>query len=59
MLPAYDAVARMKTWGHWQTDVLAAWALGTGFGIYAHSRQTPFFLGFMPHGIMVGLHTTF
>ena len=59
VLPAYDAVARMKTWGHWQTDVLAAWALGTGFGIYAHSRQTPFFLGFMPHGIMVGLHTTF
>lgn len=58
-LPAYDAVARMKTWGHWQTDVLAAWALGTGFGYYAHGRKTPFFLGFMPHGIVVGLCTNF
>lgn len=59
VLPAYDAVARMKTWGHWQTDVLAAWVLGTGFGIYAHGRQTPFFLGFMPHGIVVGLRASF
>ncbi|MGE5624282.1 MAG: phosphatase PAP2 family protein [Bacillota bacterium] len=58
-LPAYDSVARMKTWGHWQTDVLAAWALGTGLGIYAHGRETPFFLGYMPHGIVVGLRTTF
>ena len=49
----------MKTWGHWQTDVLAAWVLGTGFGIYAHGRQTPFFLGFMPHGIVVGLRASF
>ena len=58
-LPAYDAVARMKTWGHWQTDVLASWALGTAFGIYAHGRQAPFFLSLMPHGIMMGLHTSF
>lgn len=59
ILPAYDAVARVKTHGHWQSDVLAAWALGTGFGIYAHGRQTPFFLSYMPHGIIVGLRTTF
>jgi len=59
LLPAYDAVARMKTQGHWQTDVLAAWALGTAWGVYAHDRQTPFFLSIMPHGIQVGLHATF
>src|SRR5215469_18290812 len=43
ILPAYDAVARMKTQGHWQTDVLAGWAEGTAWGLYAHGRQTPFF----------------
>jgi undecaprenyl-diphosphatase len=59
LLPAYDSVARMKTWGHWQTDVLAAWALGTGLGIYSHGRPTPIFLGLMPHGIVVGLHASF
>lgn len=58
-LPAYDAVARMKTRGHWQTDVLAGWAVGTLWGIYAHDRQTPLILGFMPHGIYVGLRVTF
>lgn len=59
LLPAYDAVARMKTQGHWQTDVLAAWGLGTAWGIYAHDRQMPFFLSLMPHGIAIGLHATF
>ncbi|HET7175787.1 MAG TPA: phosphatase PAP2 family protein [Gammaproteobacteria bacterium] len=59
ILPAYDAVARMKTQGHWQTDVLAAWALGSAWGVYAHDREMPFFLGYMPHGIVIGLHTRF
>jgi hypothetical protein len=58
-LPLYDALARMKTQGHWQTDVLSGWALGTAFGIFAHNRDMPFFLGVMPHGVMVGWHTSF
>jgi PAP2 superfamily len=58
-LPLYDAIARVKTQGHWQTDVLSSWALGTAFGIFAHNRDTPFFLSVMPHGIMVGWHTSF
>ena len=58
-LPAYDAVARMKTWGHWQTDVLTGWAVGTAWGIYSHGKQMPFFLGLMPHGVMVGWHAVF
>ena len=58
-LPLYDAEARMKEWGHWQTDVLAGWALGTAWGIYAADRKTPFILSFMPNGIVVGLHESF
>ncbi|HSC48517.1 MAG TPA: phosphatase PAP2 family protein [Gammaproteobacteria bacterium] len=59
LLPAYDAAARVKTHGHWQTDVLAGWGLGTLWGVYAQDRTSPFFLGLMPHGIVVGLHTAF
>lgn len=59
ILPAYDAVARMKVQGHWQSDVIAGWGIGTLWGLYAHDRDTPFFLGLMPHGIVVGWHTTF
>lgn len=58
-LPLYDGVARMKTWGHWQTDVIAGWGVGTLWGLYAAHRETPVFLGLMPHGIVVGLHITF
>ncbi len=58
-LPLYDALARMKTQGHWQTDVLSGWALGTAFGVFAHNRNIPFFLSVMPHGMMLGWHTSF
>ncbi|MDE2235128.1 MAG: phosphatase PAP2 family protein [Gammaproteobacteria bacterium] len=58
-LPLYDALGRMKTHGHWQTDVLSGWALGTAFGIFAHNWKMPFFLSLMPHGVMVGWHTRF
>ena len=53
-LPLYDAVARMKVRGHWQTDVLAGFALGTASGYYAHHRDSPFVLSYMPHGIFIG-----
>lgn len=55
LLPAYDAVARMKTWGHWQTDVLAGFALGTAAGYLAHERKTPFILSVLPDGVMIGM----
>jgi membrane-associated phospholipid phosphatase len=29
ILPLYDAFARLKSQAHWQTDVIAGWALGT------------------------------
>ena len=57
LLPAYDAVARMKVHAHWQTDVLAGFAIGTAAGYYAHTRDSPWTLGVLPHGASVGFHT--
>ncbi|HEU0276394.1 MAG TPA: phosphatase PAP2 family protein [Rhodanobacteraceae bacterium] len=54
LLPLYDAMARVKTRGHWQSDVLVGWALGTGVGIWAARRQSPLILGWLPHGFEVG-----
>jgi len=57
ILPAYDAVARVKQGSHWQTDVIAGWALGTGFGYLAAKNKSPFFLTVLPHTFMVGFHS--
>ncbi|TAL72500.1 MAG: phosphatase PAP2 family protein [Rhodanobacter sp.] len=54
LLPAYDAVARVKTRGHWQSDVLVGWAAGTAVGIWAAHRQSPLILGWLPGGFQVG-----
>ena len=59
LLPVYDGVARMKVWGHWQTDVLAGFALGSLTGYYAHNRNSPFTLGILPHGFTIGLYRKF
>ncbi len=59
LLPAYDAIARVKVGEHWQTDVLAGWALGTATGYLAHERNSPFILGVLPHGFSVGFKSQF
>ena len=59
LLPVYDAVARMKSQAHWQTDVLIGFALGTLTGYYAHSRDNPLILNVLPGGFMVGLRMKF
>lgn len=59
LLPVYDAIARMKVRAHWQSDVIAGFALGSAAGYYAHARGgTPLVLSVMPHGIYVGLKKT-
>ena len=58
LLPAYDAIARMKVQAHWQTDVLAGFAIGASAGWLAHRNpNSPYVLRIMPHGIYVGLKT--
>jgi len=55
LLPIYDAIARVKVHGHWQSDVLAGFALGTAAGYFAQQRtRTPLVLGMLPHGFYVG-----
>jgi membrane-associated phospholipid phosphatase len=54
-LPLYDAVARVKVQSHWQTDVIAGFAIATAAGYYAHSRESPFFLEVLPHGAGIGI----
>jgi undecaprenyl-diphosphatase len=59
ILPAYDAAARVKNGAHWQTDVLAGWALGSVFGYFEAKNKSPFFLSIAPHSLVVGLHSSF
>jgi undecaprenyl-diphosphatase len=58
-LPVYDAIARVKVHGHWQSDVLVGAGVGIAWGIYAHNRKTPLILGYLPGGLMVGYHKEF
>jgi undecaprenyl-diphosphatase len=60
LLPIYDAIGRMKLQAHWQTDVLAGFALGTGAAWLIHrSPNSPFILRVMPHAIYVGIGKSF
>jgi undecaprenyl-diphosphatase len=59
LLPAYDAIARVKVGAHWQTDVLAGWAIGTGTGYLAHQRDDPFILSVLPHSVSIGVRKRF
>lgn len=59
LLPLYVGAGRIKNQAHWQTDVLAGWAVGGLSGWYAHSRETPFMIELLPHGFLVGFKTQF
>jgi undecaprenyl-diphosphatase len=54
LLPAYDAVARVKTRGHWQSDALVGAAVGVGLGIYASQRNSPLIISWLPGGFKIG-----
>jgi undecaprenyl-diphosphatase len=59
VLPLYDAVARLKSQAHWQTDVLAGWALGSAVGYWSASRKTPISVQLLPHGLSIGFSKRF
>ena len=51
LLPLYDSIARVKSQAHWQTDVIAGWALGSGIGYWTTSFRTPVAVRILPHGM--------
>jgi hypothetical protein len=59
ILPAYDALARLKSQEHWQTDVIAGWALGTAVGYWASTWATPLSVQVLPRGLSVGYYRKF
>jgi undecaprenyl-diphosphatase len=59
LLPVYVGAGRIKNQAHWQTDVLAGWAVGGLSGWYAHSRDVPILIELLPHGVAVGWHSQF
>jgi undecaprenyl-diphosphatase len=59
LLPLYVGAGRIKNQAHWQTDVLAGWAVGGLSGWYAHSRETPILIEVLPHGFAIGFKTSF
>jgi undecaprenyl-diphosphatase len=59
LLPLYVGAGRIKNQAHWQTDVIAGWAIGGLSGWYAHSRDTPILIKLLPHGVAVGLKVSF
>jgi membrane-associated phospholipid phosphatase len=59
LVPLYVGVGRLKNQAHWQTDVLAGWAVGGLSGWYAHSRDVPITIELLPHGFAVGYKREF
>jgi membrane-associated phospholipid phosphatase len=59
VLPLYDSIARLKSQAHWQTDVIAGWALGTGIGYWTTTWKTPITVQILPRGLSIGLSKRF
>jgi hypothetical protein len=59
LLPAYDAVARLKSQEHWQTDVIAGWAIGSVIGCWTTTWKTPISVQILPGGLSVGFSRRF
>jgi membrane-associated phospholipid phosphatase len=59
LLPLYVGAGRVKNQAHWQTDVLAGWAVGGLSGWFAHSRDVPITIQLLPHGFQIGYKAQF
>jgi membrane-associated phospholipid phosphatase len=59
LLPLYIGSARIKNQAHWQTDVLAGWAIGGLSGWFAYRQDIPLMIQLLPDGFAVGFKTRF
>jgi undecaprenyl-diphosphatase len=57
--PLYIALARLKNQAHWQTDVIAGWALGSGVGYLSTQREVPISVQILPRGLTVGIYRSY
>jgi membrane-associated phospholipid phosphatase len=55
VLPLYTGVARLKNRAHWQSDVIAGWALGSAVGYWSTRREIPISVQLLPRGLTVGV----
>jgi membrane-associated phospholipid phosphatase len=58
-LPVYDGIARLKSQAHWQSDVIAGWAIGSAVGYWTTTRATPFSVQILPRGLTIGFNKRF
>lgn len=58
-IPAYIGVARLKNHAHWPSDVVAGWSLGAGVGWFAHRREVPLLVTWLPRGLTIGFRKSF
>jgi membrane-associated phospholipid phosphatase len=59
LLPLWVGTARVKNQAHWQSDVLAAWAVGGLSGWFSHSLDTPILIRILPGGFEIGFKAQF
>ena len=59
LLPIYDAIGRMKVHGHWQSDTIAGWMLGTGAGYWTSTLRVPLSVHILPGGVTIGISKRF
>jgi len=55
-LPLYTGIARLKNRVHWQSDVIAGWALGSGVGYWSTRREIPISVQLLPRGLTFGVY---
>jgi undecaprenyl-diphosphatase len=53
-LLAYDAIARVKSNAHWQSDVIAGAATGVATGYFMQKRDKSLIVSTLPGGVFVG-----
>lgn len=58
-LPVHQMIGRVKLHAHWQSDVLAGFAIGAISGLVAHHNETPFILNITPDSMQVGFKHRF
>lgn len=58
-LPLWVGTARVKNQAHWQSDVLAGWAVGGLSGWLSHSLETPILIQILPDGFAIGFKAQF